>query len=50
MISTTRFKVIVQLHRQARFDYSIDTIISELVAEEVESNEQQIDDEVAKKT
>jgi len=45
LISTARFKAIDQLRRQARFDYSIDTIINELVAEENESNEQQIEDD-----
>ncbi|HBX59473.1 MAG TPA: RNA polymerase subunit sigma-24, partial [Methylophaga sp.] len=45
LISTARFKAIDQLRRQARFDYSIDTVINELVAEEAESNEQQIEDD-----
>ncbi|HCC80759.1 MAG TPA: RNA polymerase subunit sigma-24, partial [Methylophaga sp.] len=45
LISTARFKAIDQLRRQARFDYSIDTVINELVAEENESNEQQIEDD-----
>ena len=44
LISTARFKAIDQLRRQARFDYSIDTVINELVAEENESNEQQIEE------
>ena len=44
-MSTARFKAIDQLRWQARFDYSIDTATNELVAEENESNEQQIEDD-----
>jgi RNA polymerase sigma-70 factor (ECF subfamily) len=45
LISTARFKAIDQLRWQARFDYSIDTATNEQVAEENESNEQQIEDD-----
>ncbi len=45
LISTACFKAIDHLRRQTRFDYSIDTVTNELVAEEIESNEQLIEDE-----
>lgn len=45
LISTARFKAIDHLRRQTRFDYSIDTVTNELVAEEIESNEQHIEDD-----
>lgn len=45
LISTARFKAIDQLRRQARFDYSLDTITDELAAEDALLDEQQIEDD-----
>ncbi|ODN67106.1 putative ECF RNA polymerase sigma factor SigI [Methylophaga muralis] len=45
LISTARFKAIDQIRRQARFDYSIDTITDELAAEDTLLDEQQIEDD-----
>lgn len=45
LISTARFKAIDHLRRQARFDYSLDTITDELAAEDILLEEQQIEDD-----
>ena len=45
LISTARFKAIDQLRRQKRFDHSLDTVIDELVTEDIELDEQQIEDD-----
>jgi len=45
LISTARFKAIDQIRRQARFDYSLDTITDEQAAEETLLDEQQIEDD-----
>jgi RNA polymerase sigma-70 factor (ECF subfamily) len=45
LISTARFKAIDQIRRQARFDYSLDTINDELAAEDTSLDEQQIEDD-----
>ncbi|MCB2428368.1 RNA polymerase sigma factor [Methylophaga pinxianii] len=45
LISTARFKAIDQLRRQARFDYSLDTLTDELAADENVLDEQQIEDD-----
>lgn len=45
LISTARFKAIDQIRRQARFDYSLDTITDELAAEDTLLDEQQIEDD-----
>lgn len=45
LISTARFKAIDHLRRQARFDYSLDTLTDELAADENVLDEQQIEDD-----
>lgn len=45
LISTARFKAIDQLRRQKRIDHSLDTVIDELVTEDIELDEQQIEDD-----
>ena len=45
LISTARFKAIDQIRRQARFDYSLDTINDVLAAEDPSLDEQQIEDD-----
>jgi RNA polymerase sigma-70 factor (ECF subfamily) len=45
LISTARFKAIDQIRRQARFDYSLDTITDELAAEDILLDKQQIEDD-----
>ena len=45
LISTARFKAIDQIRRQARFDYSLDTITDELATEDNVLEEQQIEDD-----
>ena len=45
LISTARFKAIDQIRRQARFDYSLDTINDVIAAEDPSLDEQQIEDD-----